>query len=1121
MRLPFHCANNVFLLILLLSLASVGSSASIPFTRPFAPQDGLVAPVEKANRAEICLNGSWEFSPAALPADFKQGSGNAPQLPDPKTAIWEKTKIRIPSPWNVNAFNVGAGGDFRDYPSYPASWNNVQMGWLRKSFNVPNSWQGKRLFLRFNAIAGQAVVYVNGRQVGENFDLFLPAQYDVTDYVKLGGANELLVGVRKASLFDSPQRTGPRPYPGGSMWGEAIVGIWQDVFLEAMPSVHVSDTYIISKVSKGILSSEVTLQNDTGAAKTVRIGADVRPWINLASSSVLDAPAPHWKLGEKVLNFAQQVVTIPAGQALKVTLNQPVGKSLSLWSPETPHLYGLVVSVYDGAKQIDCKYTRFGYREFTFDGNHQLLNGKRLELRGDSWHFLGVPQLTRRYAWAWYKALKDAHGNAVRLHAEPYPSFYLDVADEMGVCVLDETAIWGSDLGHKYDSPDFWTRCDDHVRRLVLRDRNHASVFGWSLSNEVSWYLQDKQPDLMDRLKQGWRDWLNIARTLDPSRPWVSSDGDQDARGIMPTAIYHYNDPKDIVRADKPFGEGEAGGGYCATPNYAAQFVGPRAYESQQGRMEGLAIEAYGIIKGQRSVGSSYCSVFNLVWYGLKPLELGLSDTTRPYTMNDGIVFPGYKEGVPGIQPERLGPYCTTLNPGYDPHLPLYRTWPLADAMKAAYALEGPAPSPWDHVVVSPAQASTKPAKSISKIVVLADQKSLLPNELLTFGANVADVSQLDSADFIVIDGNMPPVITDELKKSIGDRVSLGATCLVSGVNKETAAKISALLPAAVEATDRLATSLVIDSPDELLAGMTDANLYFTETVNYPVIKHGLDGPFVKSGRVILSACPTEWKQWNDNPEPIKTAAVYRSEREAKPAGVALVEKTQGAGRYLVSTIDITSPATDILHFATKFMTNAGVEFKEETGETTDAIDMLGRLSKALVCGSFGESSADELYRTDHIGVNDQLRPKVGDKSGAASWSAAKIGSDASFNFKNLNLQGPTENADVYLSFWVWSPRPLDNILAAPNVPQLDLMMGSDDGCQVWLNSHLIKEERAEHPVTADSIVAENLPLQRGWNHFVVKVVQIGGDWGFMARFRCSDAKFLLSLKSSITPPAD
>jgi len=182
----------------------------------------------------------------------------------------------------------------------------------------------------------------------------------------------------------------------------------------------------------------------------------------------------------------------------------------------------------------------------------------------------------------------------------------------------------------------------------------------------------------------------------------VSTDGDNDARGIMPTSVSHYAGPKDIMHADKPFGEGETGGAYYATPKYAAQFNGGRSYESQQGRMEGIAIEAYGQIKAQREVGASYASVFNLVWYGLEPLALGQSDTSRSYTAQDGIFFSKFVEGKPGVQPERLGPYCTTLNPGYDPSLPLYKPWPLFDAIKAANAPGKAAPSPWDHVVKTP-----------------------------------------------------------------------------------------------------------------------------------------------------------------------------------------------------------------------------------------------------------------------------------------------------------------------------------------------------------------------------------------------------------------------------------
>lgn len=89
---------------------------------------------------------------------------------------------------------------------------------------------------------------------------------------------------------------------------------------------------------------------------------------------------------------------------------------------------------------------------------------------------MGIPQMTRRYAWAWFTAIKGMNGNAVRPHAQVYPRFYLDVADEMGICVLNETANWASDGGPKLDSELFWKASKEHLTRFVLRDRNHASV---------------------------------------------------------------------------------------------------------------------------------------------------------------------------------------------------------------------------------------------------------------------------------------------------------------------------------------------------------------------------------------------------------------------------------------------------------------------------------------------------------------------------------------------------------------------------------------------------------------------------------------------------------------------
>ncbi len=176
----------------------------------------------------------------------------------------------------------------------------------------------------------------------------------------------------------------------------------------------------------------------------------------------------------------------------------------------------------------------------------------------------------------------------------------------------------------------------------------------------------------------------------------------------MPTNVAHYASLEGPSRGSKPYGMGETTGAYSDTPRQVANLNGGRAYESMRGRMEGIAIEAYEKLAEQRRFHADYASAFNLVWYGLQPLNIGLPDTTKAPTLKDGVFFGAYREGVAGVQPERLGPYCTTLNPGYDPRLPLYKPWPLFDAIKAGFAPGQPAPSPYDHRA-APAPSNIRP----------------------------------------------------------------------------------------------------------------------------------------------------------------------------------------------------------------------------------------------------------------------------------------------------------------------------------------------------------------------------------------------------------------------------
>lgn len=131
-----------------------------------------------------------------------------------------------------------------------------------ENITIPTNWAGQQIKLYFEAVAGYSEIYINKKKLGENFDLFLPFSFDITDKVVPGETVEILVGVRSQSLFEDNSTIGRRIIPGGSMWGYLINGIWQDVYLLALP-VHIEDVYVKPLVSKNTLEIEVTIENRT------------------------------------------------------------------------------------------------------------------------------------------------------------------------------------------------------------------------------------------------------------------------------------------------------------------------------------------------------------------------------------------------------------------------------------------------------------------------------------------------------------------------------------------------------------------------------------------------------------------------------------------------------------------------------------------------------------------------------------------------------------------------------------------------------------------------------------------------------------------------------------------
>lgn len=1118
------------------------------FDQVFAPQDGMVASTEKESRFEMCLNGNWQFQAVAMPADFRRNVGNPPTLTAPVTDKWDAVPIRIPSPWNINAFpygqskNLGPGGDFRAFPSYPQAWDDVRMAWMRKTVKVPAEWkQGRRVILHFDAVNGHSQVIVNGKAVGENFDNFLPFEFDVTDLIRTDSENEILVGVRRAELFDNEGKVGRRPYVAGSMWAEDVAGIWQDVFLLSVPEVRVSEVLIRPEVDKDTLAADLVIKNDSQHEQRLTICGDVQPWVNLAGKDTLEAPVPKWKLDPTVLQLARNELVVPAGATAKVSVGAKVDGKLKLWSPDAPNLYGVTFEVRRGDTVVDRKYQRFGYRQLKLTKTDLELNGKPFKFQGDAWHFLGVPQMTRRYAWAWYEAVKASNCNAVRLHAQPYPKLYMDVADEMGIFVLDETGIWGSDASPKLDSEEYWKRSDDHVTRLVMRDRNHPSVMGWSVTNEVLVILRTRgaSQEAMERTHNWYTAQVEKIKTLDPTREWVSGDGDDDVHGRLPVFIGHYGgftEPANWAKKGKAWGVGECGMAYYGTPKQVSQYNGTLSYESMLGRHDGLAREAYKLIKEtHRDLNASYSSVFNVVWYGLKPLPLGLKDVTKSPTIEDGVWFTRFAEGQPGMQPERLGPYCTTLNPGYDPKLPLYQTWPMFDAIKAANAPGAPASSEYDRVKVTPEEqaqgrggrrrggaenaAAVPPATKPVPVPLLGGQDESLKLELALLGVPIRDSADTSASNYVIISGQNPP---DHATKAIVDQtLAAGGTVLVWRPKKEALQNLNVLLPQPLELNSRVSTSLLPMDPTSLTAGITGADFYFTELQPNVVLEGGLAGPLVESGKAVLKAPDVDWRRWNGQPEIVKTGAVARSEAEAQPSGVAVSATSIGNGRVIVANLGNLTVIPQRISSVRRLLANTGIALGPQRDLITGGLfTNAGALRKALVLGRFSTAVGNDADNAAaELSAAQQAAARPGTKVGNATWTIKEANPSMAFDFHGPEVNGPIDNTALYMSFWINSPRGLDDVLGEPDVPKLDLHLSGEgwEAGGLVLNGKSVERDRRGGNSRGNG--AYPLNLKRGWNHVLIRTTHGVGAWEVRASVHSNNPDFLSRLEAAIEPP--
>ena len=201
--------------------------------------------------------------------------------------------------------------------------------WYEREFTVPKKWKGKNVLLHFGAVDWQADVYVNGVLVGEHKGGYDPFSFDVTPYLKKSGKQTLKVKVLDAT-DNSLQPRGKQCYINRSIWYTPVSGIWQTVWLEPVAPAHVQNYYVVSDIDNATMSFEVAAQTAEGDVVKVAV---------LEGGQGYSAEKPSQTvLAEAVVEDGKAVVNIP---------------DMKTWSPDSPYLYGIKVSVERNGKVVD------------------------------------------------------------------------------------------------------------------------------------------------------------------------------------------------------------------------------------------------------------------------------------------------------------------------------------------------------------------------------------------------------------------------------------------------------------------------------------------------------------------------------------------------------------------------------------------------------------------------------------------------------------------------------------------------------------------------------------------------------------------------------------------------
>lgn len=414
----------------------------------------------------LLLNGDWRFSWSPNPASAPEGFYRE----DYDASGWKT--IPVPSNWQMHGYdrpiyvNVQYPFPPDNMPRVPQEDNPV--GCYRTDFELPAGWAGRRVFVVFDGVDSAFYLWVNGREVGYSQDSRLPAEFDLTPYLR-PGRNTLAARVYRWSdgtyLEDQ------------DFW--RLSGIYRDVYLYATPQVHVRDFWANPVLDASYRDA------------TLQVRANIKSYLPQGTATCRLAATLYGAAGAPVAGPARLPVVVSAGTEVVVETALAVADPAK-WSAEHPNLHTLVLELQDGqGKTLEIESCRVGFRRIEIADGRILVNGMPIYFQGVNRHEHEPDtghRVTRECMIQDILLMKRFNINAVRTcHYPDAPEWY-ELCDQYGLYLIDEANIESHGVWDKPTKDPIWRLAFmERGTRMVERNKNHPSVVIWSLGNEAGY----------------------------------------------------------------------------------------------------------------------------------------------------------------------------------------------------------------------------------------------------------------------------------------------------------------------------------------------------------------------------------------------------------------------------------------------------------------------------------------------------------------------------------------------------------------------------------------------------------------------------------------------------------